>query len=238
MQLINIERENMKDVIKEEQNYIAYIDEHVENVRVAYEKLFKGKDFILPLEVENVTKELYSKMDSERIINEVEGYIKCHDNSKYSDEEFYGYRRKYNATEAEKKEQDPYVLKQVDEEAEAAWRHHYIVNTHHPKFWAFCKIHERDGFGEPTDWTPQDSKLEIPEPMSMVSIIHMICDWEAMSMKFNGSTIDWYINKAKDERSYMHPYTRKIVEQMLEMVYNTTLPNKEELDKKDQEEGK
>ena len=53
MQLINIERENMKEVIKEEQNYIAYIDEHVENVKKAYEKLFKGKDFILPLEVED-----------------------------------------------------------------------------------------------------------------------------------------------------------------------------------------
>lgn len=226
---------DLKHVIVEEKNYLEYIEEHVSNVSLAFRKLFLDKEFEFPLEREIQNKKKYTVAESKRLLQEVQEEIKTHDNSKYYDEEFYAYRRKFNPTKLEKEEQDKEIIDQVEKEYEDAWYHHFTHNPHHPKFWKYCKVIKRDGLGEPLEIEPKKEPLEIAEIMSMVSILHMICDWEAMSIKFGGSTIDWYINKAKDERSYMHPYTRKIVEQVLEIVYNITLPSKEEIDAKDKE---
>ena len=60
----------------------------------------------------------------------------------------------------------------------------------------------------------------------------MICDWEAMSMKFDPNndlgTIAWYINEAEKEKSQMSAVTRKTVENVLELLYDTEIHKKED----------
>ena len=52
--------------------------------------------------------------------------------------------------------------------------------------------------------------------MSLRAIVEMICDWEAMGMKFNSDTIKWYeSDDSKDERESMSTRTKQIVEDLL-----------------------
>ena len=51
--------------------------------------------------------------------------------------------------------------------------------------------------------------------MSLDAIIEMICDWEAMSDKFNTNTLQWYEKDAKDEKACFSPKTKIIVEDIL-----------------------
>lgn len=231
----NVEKDELRNRIKQEELYMEYIKEHINNVEKAYYNLLYGKDIILPIEYETKEIKEYSLAESNRIILELRDIIKEHDDSKYSDDEFSAYRRKFFPTDKEKNEQDTDILKMVDEDFDNAWKHHYLNNCHHSKFYLYNKINERDGFGVPISWETSEIPLTLPQRIEMVSILHMICDWEAMSIKFGGNTIDWYINKAKDERSYMNPGTRKVVEQVLELIFNTKLPSSEEIDVKDKE---
>ena len=61
---------------------------------------------------------------------------------------------------------------------------------------------------------------EFVEKMPKKYIKQMICDWEAMSMKFGGSTVKWYNTMAKEERDDLNPNTRIKVKEILESIYN------------------
>ena len=83
-----------------------------------------------------------------------------------------------------------------------------------------------DGFGIPlqVNYNFGSENKEIRD-MTPIAICHMICDWEAMSIKFSGSTVDWYINKADQERRDMSENTRKLVKQIMEYLYDVELPD-------------
>jgi hypothetical protein len=51
--------------------------------------------------------------------------------------------------------------------------------------------------------------------MTLRAIVHMICDWEAMSMAMGTNTIDWFQNKADKEKEAMSPNTLKLVNEIL-----------------------
>ena len=53
------------------------------------------------------------------------------------------------------------------------------------------------------------------EDMTLDAIVEMICDWEAMSIKFNTSTVDWYKTKAIDEKKAMSDKSKEITEELL-----------------------
>lgn len=177
--------------------YLEYIAEHIENVRLAYTNLICNP--AIRLEVEG-----YSYNDITRIIDELAEEIQKHDQSKYSNEEFYAYRHKFYPTEieAEKIKMNPEYAEFVNEAFEAAWQHHYEHNPHHPKY------HRGN-------------------EMNLIDILHMICDWEAMSIKFKSKTVDWYNTKAEQEKKDMNPKTREIVESLLEQLYDVKIPKEE-----------
>lgn len=206
------------EYVTQSENYMKYVVEHTDNVKKAYFKLFKNpnKEFTLngytPEEVDEILKCLY---------NEVE----AHDATKYLEFEFTRYRARFNPTKKEEElyKSDPDIERFMVEDYNAAWHHHYTRNPHHPKFWKWVAIKETGIYGNPLRWIlltiPRDISLE----MDIVSILHMICDWEAMSIKFGGSTVKWYNTKAKEEREDMNPVTRNKVKELLEYIYNETV---------------
>ena len=182
----------MSKVMKMREDYFSYIKDHIDNVLKAYTQFF-----------ENLNKETYKseKIHYDDIIVAIRNCkvtIQDHDTSKYSDEEFEPYRRKFHPTEFEKVkyEEDEIYRSFVDETFDLAWIHHYTNNSHHPLYW-------------------KEVASENIKDMSLEAIIEMICDWEAMSMKFNTDTIEWYKTKADKEKSQMTEKTKEIVEEIL-----------------------
>lgn len=188
---------NNSQLIGKNQEYLEYISEHIENVKSAYRFLFSNP--AIRLEIDGYTQEQLIKL-----YDSLEEDILNHDQSKYSNEEFYAYRIKFFPTDYEghKMETDEEFSKEVDENFEEAWKHHYENNDHHPKFWK-------------------------GEEMSLKAILHMICDWEAMSKKFGGSVIKWYTTKADEEKKDLNPKTKVLLESILEQIYHVTLPKED-----------
>lgn len=69
-----------------------------------------------------------------------------------------------------------------------AWKHHYEHNRHHPEFW--------NG-----------------EDMPPIAIAEMLLDWEAMSIKFNGNTYEYY-KKERDNKG-LSENTKKIIDDII-----------------------
>ena len=97
---------------KEEKDYVEYVGKHIANVRKAYD----NREFQLSTAL-NLT-------EKERL--ELKDRILIHDKSKYSEEEFEGYRQWFFPSIGQVKNK---------EEFDKAWVHHYTVNDHHPEYW-------------------------------------------------------------------------------------------------------
>lgn len=191
------------DTILQKEKYCSYIFEHQRNVLIAFIKLFTPKNIEI-LKNKGIINDNILQELSQEIIN--------HDNSKFSNEEFDFYRKKFYPTNREKKlSVSGEAIKQFD----IAWRHHYLNNSHHPQYWKWVQ----DGSNKNTpNFT--NKILNIATPMDMVSILHMICDWEAMSIKFNTTTMDWYnSNDSKKERDSLNPKTKEKLEEILNILY-------------------
>jgi len=187
------------EIVEKQKEYMIYIEEHCKNVYDAWTKLMPR----IPSSIVIGGKNIYD------IIDYLKQDVQNHDNSKMSNAEFDAYRRKYYPTTLESRETDEFVLKQMDDEAEEAWFHHYTNNDHHPAYWTHV---DTDGSISREAFKPID--------MDYKAILHMICDWEAMSMKFGGNTIDWWLHKAKKERENMSEATLKNVEELLRYCFD------------------
>lgn len=138
----------MTELEMKEKEYIKYINEHCSNVRIAFLKY--GEQLCRLLNVS---------------LHSLEENINRHDQSKFSEEEFEGYRNWfYPCTDEEKNK----------EEYDKAWIHHYTNNPHHPQYWI------RDGY---------------TEDMPSVFIAEMLCDWQGMAIKFGTSTYEYYLKE-------------------------------------------
>ena len=174
------------------QEYLDYINEHVQNVIMMYKQHFYpfldtvNENLIIP-------NEYFSTEDFKAAIEELSSSIMNHDASKYGEEEFNAYRRHFHPTKAEEAEEDQQT--QLDE-FEEAWKHHYTNNPHHPQYWV-------------------NPDTGVSRDMNLGAIIEMICDWDAMSYKFGQNTIDWYENKADKEKKSMTDRTKAITELIL-----------------------
>lgn len=175
--------ENDKD-----DEYRNYIEEHIENVKKAWD----------------IVKTIDNKWIQNNL-EEIEHNIIHHDESKYTDEEFTGYRKKYYPINGENKAQ-------ADAEFEPAWLHHYNNNKHHWQYW-LCSDGDLDATKH------NDEKIDNDV---MVAYIEMVCDWAAMSMKFNNKIDEWYDsnkenmtlwkNEQKELEKIMKEYCKKIEE--------------------------
>jgi hypothetical protein len=202
------------DVVVKEQEYINYIVEHISNVMKAYNHILKGRIFDpVDIEFEDSTSLKLTPEDMTEIVNCLEPVIKEHDQSKFSNEEFIPYRMHFHMTDAEKKKaaEDEEYANELEDAFEKAWQHHYLNNNHHTKYWMY---EQKDG---------EIVKLDAPKPMDVPAILHMICDWSGMSLKFrNGfSPISWY--KTADEKFEMHPNSRKVCEYFLNILFDDKL---------------
>lgn len=99
--------------------------------------------------------------------------VVVHDSSKFSKEEFDGYRMWFFPCD---EDPSPEIIERAFNEA---WAHHCMSNAHHPEFW----IERKDG------------EL-IVHDMSRVAIAEMILDWTAVSlMKGEDSPIEYWDTK-------------------------------------------
>lgn len=190
-----------EDVIEKEKEYVQYIINHINNVYRAFLSIFYSCKQYIP---NGYTAEEYKEA-----IDKVKIDIVDHDRSKFSDEEFHPYRVKFFPTLAEKQkmEEDIEFLNKVKDDFEEAWKHHYQNNDHHTKYYL---IPEHDGI---------DAHYN---DMPLYAIIHMICDWCAMSLYFNDdmtTVIDWYNKDAEDEKSEMTEKTKATVEELLQKIF-------------------
>lgn len=111
--------------------------------------------------------------------------IMVHDKSKWSEEEFDSYRQYFYPCSDEEPNKEIFDI---------AWKHHYQNNPHHPEYWV-------------------DEDSGIIKDMPPIYIAEMLLDWEAMSIKFNNNTYDYYM-KEKDNKPFSEN-TRKIIDEII-----------------------
>lgn len=92
-----------------ENEYLNYINDHISNVRLAYEKY--GEILCKLLNIKN-----YSLLNN----------VRHHDESKYTSAEFEGYRQYFYTCSDETKNEESFNY---------AWIHHQNYNAHHPEYW-------------------------------------------------------------------------------------------------------
>lgn len=113
--------------------------------------------------------------------------INKHDQSKYSEKEFDSYRQYFYPCSNETKNEELF---------NKAWEHHYKENPHHPEYWI-------------------DDDSNTINDMPNIYITEMLLDWEAMSMKFNNNTYDYYM-KNKDSKPFTIK-TKKIIDSVIDI---------------------
>ena len=177
---------------KKEKEYLDYINNHISNVKKAYEMYF------IPLLSKDSISDLISTQDIKNAIKVASALVQEHDASKFSDDEFDGYRIKYYPTELEKS--DPNWDEYSEARSEECWEHHYRNNPHHPEHWI-------------------DKETKTPKDIPLEYIVEMFCDWEAMSMLYD-DMITWY-EKEGSKKEYSEN-TRKIIEDLLYNVLHNS----------------
>lgn len=130
----------------------------------------------------------------------VRNNISIHDNSKFSEQEFFAYTNKFypnrEYTEVEKKE--------VEKEFNLAWLHHIHNNPHHPEHWILTGT--KSGIDEVFEMPPE-------------FIVEMILDWDAFKKEdgTNGA-YEYYFKNNNKKQGLLHPNTREILEKGLQVV--------------------
>lgn len=121
---------------------------------------------------------------------EMDNIIKKHDASKWSGDEFEYYQKYFMPAND--------IDKASKLEFDKAWLHHIHCNYHHPEHWIIYDHKYR-------------SVNIIPMPDHY--IIEMICDWIAMSIKYDNKVYDWYDSNKEDIP--LHEETRDKVQKIL-----------------------
>lgn len=122
----------------------------------------------------------------------IDNQVQSHDYSKYSIEEWEAYRKNFNPVNQQEKEDNI-------AEFERAWKHHYMNNLHHWNFWYVSNQMDK---------------------MPLCFVVEMCCDWIAMSNKFGGNAVDWYLNEKLNNRIHLGTKQEQWVMTILKMYYN------------------
>lgn len=185
----DVNSSNSLEKNQKEEEYILYIEQHKERVKLAYNKYF------VPLINQNLDLNSCSNQEFQEALIACQSNIGLHDMSKYSDIEFGPYRLKwYPTTDESLALEDENLYYQMRQMYEEACKHHIQNNPHHPGYW----VNE--------DGTIRDMELKY--------IIEMMCDW----LSFGKDIRAWY-SKAEDEKSAMSAKTKEIVEELMELIY-------------------
>lgn len=183
--------------IRKEKEYLNYITEHINFVKRAY------VEYMVPLLDKTCISQLISDNDLKDAIEKLSLTIETHDASKFSDSEFDGYRMKYYPTvsESTRASEDTDFAQTMEDRYNDCWEHHYQTNEHHPEYW-------------------YDFENKVAKDMRLQAIIEMLCDWGAMSLKFNSRMLDWWEKDPggrEEKEKIMSENTIKLVD---ELMYN------------------
>ena len=179
--------------LKKEQEYLDYIKEHIEFVKKAYVIYF------VPLLDKTCISNMISDSELKDAIEKLSLTIETHDASKFSDAEFDGYRAKYYPTQ--KEASDPEMQEALADRYERCWVHHYTTNWHHPEYW-------------------YNQETKTAKDMPLIAIVEMICDWEAMGMKFNNIALSWWEKDPEGKAEKEKIMTSKSIQIAEELMYN------------------
>ncbi len=114
--------------------------------------------------------------------------ISHHDASKYNEEEFVAYRKQFYPFYENEKDEAAFIT---------AWHHHMENNKHHWEHWVIPEVEK-------------NIAIEMP----YCYMIEMLCDWTAMSLKFNNNTVSGWYQKNKS-KMILHSYTQEQIEELL-----------------------
>jgi len=123
--------------------------------------------------------------------NTFDEVIAEHDESKFSEEEFEAYARKFYGKQDINGKPLDYVPG-YDE----AWKHHWTHNEHHPEFW-------------------------LGEDMPLIYILEMLCDWGSFSIDKGDlhELSKYYYEQARDdEEKNLSDATKEIIEEILTKI--------------------
>lgn len=148
----------MKTLEEMNVEYNYYIENHIENVRKCF--TIYGKDLCDRLGVD---------------YNRLADMIEDHDKSKYSEEEFEGYRVYFYPTDFESSESNKQFRKNKFDQA---WLHHLRNNAHHPEFWLYA----------------DDNGAVKVKDMDPLHIAEMLLDWTAMSITKGDTTYSYWMS--------------------------------------------
>lgn len=171
----NVQKE--LDLVLKQDQYRTYIGDHISNVRLAWDNIKKSQTCMHVIDlhrklVVNPQEELINNINiAAGAIPQnymISHLIEIHDLSKYSDDEFEGYRQYFYPVDGEEKNEN---------EMNKSFEHHYMNNPHHPEFWTNFKLQE---------YIPVNY------------IVEMACDWIAMSIfNGKQNALDWYNSSDK-----------------------------------------
>ena len=165
----------MNEITKSQ--YDTYLTRHINGVKTAFNWLL----IKIP--------EIFEGYDAEYIGTH---FIRNHDDSKYSEEEYEAYC-------------DYFYDKRTDDVKQAfnlAWLHHQNNNPHHWQYWLLQK----------------DDGTVDPMPMDYENIIEMICDWWSFSWVSDNllEIFNWYEKNESD--MILNPETECTVKHILNLI--------------------
>ena len=175
--------------------YSVYINAHINTVRFIFQKYVYS---IIKYMTEKFPDEVAEWDNAFEFMRQK---IKDHDKSKFSDEEFEGYRAYYYKSKEDDKD------KNIEDAYNKAWEHHYKHNSHHPEFWV-------------VNLTGKEENKKFVE-MNKSSLLEMLCDWIAMSFQYKQSLYEWWFNtkSGKEEKKNLLPInTINLIDDFI--VYN------------------
>lgn len=156
---------------------------------------FESKDPAEQRFIESLHKHMAFVDEAGRMLGVPVKQLEIHDNSKWSDEEFYAYVKHFEGGGA-------------PDEFARAWLHHLHLNPHHWQHHIFP-----DGF------TPKNSDVEqgvVQMPANYV--LEMVADWMGASMAYTGSfdMTKWLIKKIP--RIRVHSKTAMVLREILDSL--------------------
>lgn len=119
-----------------------------------------------------------------------------HDLSKFSPIEFFAYAENFygkkdcsTCAKSTGCKLDKSSCRYTHKDFDAAWEHHQIRNKHHWNYWTY----DLDKYYSEPGISLQECKLKNPKPIPYKYIKQMLCDWEAMNIKFGGTSQKFYL---------------------------------------------
>lgn len=169
--------------------YSVYINSHINAVKFIFQK------YVYTIISYMADKYPDETAEWDKAFQFLKEKINDHDKSKFSDNEFEGYRAHYYKSDEDSKDSN------TEEAYNKAWEHHYKHNSHHPEFWVI-------NIGDSVN------KRRFIE-MNKSSIIEMLCDWIAMSYIYKQSLYTWWFETKsgrEEKKDLMASNTLKLID--------------------------